>query len=287
MTAPSVLTAHLCDDAALFPPGNAPMPQAVSAHFDHRRADYADIVGPFVVAAGGLRALATELIGRTIEVAITMPSGLGCLDEVDAILRDTPGIRVAAFEIAPEPERSAADFYRALSMRAPNADVYVEIPRDQRSDDYLREAAGSAYAAKFRTGGVTAAAYPDDAELAASIHAAVAAGVRFKATAGLHHAIRNTDLDTGFEQHGFLNVMLATARAQAGVEPDALAEVLADRDGPRVAAALMNLETQRIELLRKAFHSFGTCSITDPVHELSALGVFEPSHTDLLEGHRR
>jgi hypothetical protein len=39
--------------------------------------------------------------------------------------------------------------------------------------------------AKFRTGGVTADAYPDEPELAEAIHLTVAHGLAFKATAGL------------------------------------------------------------------------------------------------------
>ena len=39
----------LVDDAAIFPPGNAPLEEAVPAHREHRAAPYGDLVGPFVV----------------------------------------------------------------------------------------------------------------------------------------------------------------------------------------------------------------------------------------------
>ena len=44
---------QLIDDAALFPPGNAPMPAAVAAHRRHRAAAYRELVGPFLCPAGG------------------------------------------------------------------------------------------------------------------------------------------------------------------------------------------------------------------------------------------
>ena len=40
----------LLDDAAIFPPGNLPLPDAVHAHLAHSVAPYADLVGPLVVA---------------------------------------------------------------------------------------------------------------------------------------------------------------------------------------------------------------------------------------------
>ncbi len=39
----------LVDDAAIFPPGNAPLPEAVTAHLERRSTPYADLVGTFVV----------------------------------------------------------------------------------------------------------------------------------------------------------------------------------------------------------------------------------------------
>ncbi len=110
-------------------------------------------------------------------------------------------------------------------------EIFVEVPRDDRRPAILAGLVGTPYSAKFRTGGVVATAYPDEAELAAAIHTVATSGVRFKATAGLHHAVRNTDPDTGFEQHGFLNLMLATHRATDGATVEEIAATLADRDG--------------------------------------------------------
>jgi hypothetical protein len=93
--------------------------------------------------------------------------------------------------------------------------------------------------------------------------------VPFKATAGLHHAVRNTDPRTGFEQHGFLNLLLATdALARGGTEADARA-LLAERDGTVVAGLVGTVGPE----VRALFTSFGTCSITEPRDELVDLGV--------------
>ncbi|GLW05973.1 hypothetical protein Misp01_11030 [Microtetraspora sp. NBRC 13810] len=144
----------------------------------------------------------------------------------------------------------------------------------------LIEAIAGRYRAKFRTGGVRADLHPGEAELATAVAAAVAAGVPFKATAGLHHALRNTDSETGFEQHGFLNPLLAAdALAHGGSERDAGA-LLAERDGPTVAGLVRGLDEARVRRARSSFTSFGTCSITDPLTELVGLGVLTTPATE-------
>lgn len=115
--------------------------------------------------------------------------------------------------------------------------------------------------------------YPSPDELAAGIAAVVDAGVPFKATAGLHHPVRNTDPETGFHQHGFLNLLLATDAALAGRPVAELAAVLADRDAPSVASRVAGLGATRTAAVRAAFLSFGTCGITDPLSELADLGL--------------
>ena len=81
---------------------------------------------------------------------------------------------------------------------------------DQRARRHRR---GGSACAKFRTGGPTAEAVPDDAELAAFIAPCLDRGSPFKLTAGLHHAVRYTETETGFEHHGFLNVLARHSHA--------------------------------------------------------------------------
>jgi hypothetical protein len=256
------LFAGLCDDAAVFPPGLAPLPDAIAAHDAYEKAWYADLVGPLVLAAPALDALGDLLRPREtpLPVAVTLPGGPDRLPGVLDAVKTLP-VDLRALEIA-VPEGMAPDeLLDAVS--AANAPVYVEIPRDDRRLPLLRALAGTGHRAKFRTGGVRADLYPDETELATAIRAAVDAGVPFKATAGLHHALRNTDPETGFEQHGFLNLLLAAA------DPDRGEALLAERDGSTVAALVRELDPGA----RARFTSFGTCSITDPLTELAALGL--------------
>lgn len=267
------LFAGLCDDAAVFPPGLAPLPDAVAAHDEYVSSWYAGLVGPLVVAATALDELAEVLAERDgpLPIAVTLPGGPGRLDGVLKAVGDLP-VELEALEIAVPDGMGPNEVVAALS--AATAPVFVEIPRDERRVPLLDALAGTGHRAKFRTGGVRADLYPDEAELAAAVRAAVGARVPFKATAGLHHALRNTDPATGFEQHGFLNLLLATdAVLHADGDPEAL---LAERDGAVVAARLTGLSADRVAAVRAGFTSFGTCSITDPLSELAGLGLLEP-----------
>ncbi|MGC7097244.1 hypothetical protein ACPZ19_21430 [Amycolatopsis lurida] len=263
---------NLCDDAAVFPPGLAPLPDAVRAYRDRAGAWYEDLVGPLVLAAKALPELGALLPddGTRLPLSLTLPDGPaglpGALAEVAAL-----PVELRSIEVAVPAEMASADFLTRLDG-VPEVDVYVEVPRDERRREILDGIAGR-YRAKFRTGGVRAEMYPDEAELAAAVAAVVAAGIPFKATAGLHHAIRNTDPETGFEQHGFLNLLLATDSLLTGGTTEHAAALLADRDGAKIAGTLAALGPERTAAARAAFTSFGTCSITDPLTELVELGL--------------
>lgn len=261
----------LLDDAAVFPPGDLPLDEAVPAHLAHQQASYGDLVGPLVVGAADLGALADVvdvLRPGAVDVAVTAPAPL--LARALQRAARIPAIRVVAVEASLPDGMSPDEALRVVGGAAGEVpDVFVEVPRDERRERLLAALAWAGHAAKFRTGGVRAELHPDDAELAVSVVAAVRAGVPFKATAGLHHAVRNTDPATGFEQHGFLNLLVATGAAIAGADGPDVAAVLADRDAAGLVARARELPPR----VRDAFRSFGTCSIAEPVEELAGLGL--------------
>jgi hypothetical protein len=266
---PPVVTG-LCDDAAVFPPGLAPLPEAVRAYRNRRGTWYEDFVGPLVLAADALPGLMPLLEGHALPVSVTLPQGPSGLRQVFEDVAGTP-VELRSVEVAVPEGMTPAGFADALEG-VEGLDVYVEVPRDDRRAAVLDVIAGR-WRAKFRTGGVRADLYPSEPELATALAAVVAARVPFKATAGLHHALRNTDPATGFEQHGFLNVLLATDALLSGGSEQSARTLLAERDGQTVAGLVRDLGDERARQVRLAFTSFGTCSITDPLTELIDLGV--------------
>ncbi|MFI8529399.1 hypothetical protein ACIGMX_03940 [Streptomyces aquilus] len=274
----------LFDDAAVFPPGSLPIEEAVPAHVAHHRGAHAGLVGAFVLAAKDIDRLAeptADLPQGSFGLSVTV--GLSGVPDALAAARRIPAVRLVGLEVA-VPDGVAADTVVPALAEAiddgSDLTVYVEVPRDDRREALLAALAGTPYLAKFRTGGVRAELYPDERELAAAVLAATRAGVAFKATAGLHHALRNTDPGTGFEQHGFLNLLVATDAALKGAEEAELVALLADRDGDRVAQRVRELSPQ----VREAFRSFGTCSVAEPAIESAGLGLLPaPTVADLTE----
>lgn len=268
MTQVPALYRSLCDDAAMFPPGNAPLADALAAHFHYRTADFAELVGGFVCPAERLADLgpALAITRSALELSLTVPAGPAALAGALADLGELPGVSLRAVDIAVPANATPCQFFADLAAAGldPEVDVYVEVPRDARRESVLDGIATAGLRAKFRTGGIRAELYPSEQELADSIRRATERDIAFKATAGLHHAIRNTDPKTGFEQHGFLNLMLAAATSAADTET-----LLALRDPIEIVRRIGDLEPS----VRSRFISYGTCSIGEPLTELIDLGL--------------
>ncbi|MEU8920235.1 hypothetical protein AB0D10_04760 [Kitasatospora sp. NPDC048545] len=296
----------LFDDAAVFPPGNLPVAEAVPAHRVHRAAWYAEAVGPLLCGAGRLGELAaavdagpavTAAAGGSAEaggpagsggpagagvaplrVGLVLPGGSA---ELAGALAAAAPFGLAGVELA---TRDAAEAVAALDrLLPPDVPAAVELPRELlRGDDLeavLDVLVDSPYRAKFRTGGLVAEAFPDEAELAAFLTGCAQRGLPYKCTAGLHNAVRHTDPETGFEHHGFLNVLLAAQET----DPAAAVAVLAERDGEALAKAVHTLTDRQVTVIRNSFTAFGTCSIAEPLGDLAALGLLSsptPPHQE-------
>jgi hypothetical protein len=267
--------AGLVDDAAVFPPGNAPLPEAIAGHRAHRAAWYAELVGPLLVPASALDKVPALLDpGERMTVGVVGDTGLEGLPAA----QPTGGVEIRQVEVAvakrgEDPLPGLATLLTQLEDR-PGVQGYAEVPLAwglMGALDALAEAraGGARVAPKFRTGGLAAELFPAPVELAAVISACRDRRLPFKLTAGLHHAIRYTDQETGFVHHGFLNVLAASVAASEGAEVHDVAELLGATDPvPLVEAARRALARDR-----PLWIGFGTCSITEPLADLQQLGL--------------
>ena len=262
---------RLIDDAAVFPPGNAPMGAAVQAHVERADAAHAGLVGRFLCPASRLDELAAALPpGVSVELGVIADTGLAGLPDALSLVASEPRLRLTGVEIALPADDSVEAARRTLASLPPELPAYLEVPRVPGFRGVLDVLIGSGVAAKARTGGASAAAYPTVAELAALVTGCVERGLPFKCTAGLHRAVRHRDWATGFEEHGFLNLLLAVHAARTGGDVSA---ALSTRDGPALAAECRRLLKEEAIGVRTAFVGFGSCSIIEPVADLTGLGL--------------
>jgi hypothetical protein len=267
----TTLLDRLIDDAALFPPGNAPMATAVPAHLGYADAPHAGLVGRFLCPASRLDELAAALpSGVAMELGLIVDTGLPGLPAALATVASEPRLRLRAVEIALPDWDVVESARRAVAELPPDVTGYIEVPRVPGFRGVLDVLIGSGVAAKARTGGATAAAFPNEAELAALVVGCVERGLPFKCTAGLHHAVRHRERETGFEQHGFVNVLVAVHAALTGGDARA---ALASRDGRALAAECLALSAEEAARVRASFVGFGSCSIAEPVADLTELGM--------------
>jgi hypothetical protein len=272
--APGSLFAGLVDDAALFPPGNAPMDVAVRDHARHHAASYGEIVGPFLCPVSRIDELVAVLPeDQRLELSLVVDlTGEAAHAALRTVAGD-PRLRLAAVEASAERLGDDVATVGANLHRLPGVVGFLEVPRKGLGAALDHVGPTGWHAAKYRTGGTSAVAFPTAAELAAFLRACADRSLPFKLTAGLHHAVRNTETSTGFEQHGVLNVLVATHAASTGHDIGAIAEVLDQRDADALVATVTAWSQQDALPVRRLFRSFGCCGVTDPIDELTELGL--------------
>lgn len=269
----SALFGALVDDAALFPPGNADLHDALAAYPHRRAGEFGFVVGRFLCPASRVPDLAQAWSRpEPLTVGVIADTGLdGLTDAITQMVTD-PQLELGAVEIA-LPAHSSLDFLGDILTGLPEVTGYVELPRGQDWTEELDAIAAAGREAKIRTGGTSPGSVPPPEEVAAFLTACVARRIPFKATAGLHHAICGVEDEAGNTQHGFLNVLLATKAAIFGEED---AEVLGWlREGSRevIVHALRALHEHDARRIRTSFVGFGSCSLSEPVAELIELGL--------------
>ena len=285
------LFAALVDDAGLFPPESLPMADALARHRADEAAGYPMLSHRFLCPASRLAELRTEWARAGtapggLRLGVILDTGLDGLDAARAEVAADAALALEMLEV-PAPSPDAVDAaLEALAGFEPAA--YLEGPRnpdwvkavanaaDGAAGRDLANAAGGAAGlrgAKVRCGGAKAELFPSPEELATFICVCFEHGVPFKATAGLHGAVRHRDEQTGFVHHGFLNLVVAAARAAAGAPVDQVAAVLASTDGAALADEARAVSGRELSAARLLFRAYGSCSTTEPREEAAALGL--------------
>lgn len=288
MNAAEALLSHVVDYAGLFPPAGLTMERAVREYRRYLRSDPAWMLGNFIVPANRLSEFAQTFSAVCCDEkeppwTITVLC-VGGNPEVDvrAIASFQQGaVFISAFEARAQDTRSAS---RWLDLLPHAQSRYIEFPPD-RAEEFLPMLDAHDARAKIRTGGVLPQAIPTPETVARFLIACAEQGVSFKATAGLHHALRGErrltyDTDSpAAKMHGFLNLLLAATLAWAGSTQDAIVKTL-DIEDPRafrLESDSVHWNDQRVTVdqIRTArgrfVIGFGSCSFTEPLDNLQEM----------------
>ncbi|HEX5387378.1 MAG TPA: hypothetical protein VFW66_11790 [Gemmatimonadales bacterium] len=285
------------DYAGLFPPARLDMRSAAAEYAAQHTGPDRWALGRFVVPAARLAELAEAMPDAPLAGSwqLSAISGPDLAADLSAITRfneqQADRARVSAIELRAVPggatsARAIGPALETIRDRiGAGIETYAELPIAQDPAPLIAELARSGGRAKVRTGGVTPDAFPAPDHLLRFIARAVAARVPFKATAGLHHALRGCyplTYEPGSARapmYGYLNLTLTAAGLSHGMDESAARRLLEES-----SAAAFRFEDGGVgwgdawltaadlaEARRDVVLGFGSCSFREPMDELRAL----------------
>jgi hypothetical protein len=292
----------LIDYAGLFPPAALDMPAATRKYAEYRESEYRWALGRFVVPVARLDEFekAAEGImpdggwGKNDFWRLSALGGAELSSDLNRIAEfnqryATTDSRAGAAVIDTIEIKAGwpADIENAMMLMPAKLAPYFEIPISDDPAELIKIIAETEARAKVRTGGVTPDAFPSSFNLARFIKICAEEDVPFKATAGLHHPLRSVNKLTyapdsaTVMMHGFLNVFLAAAFAQSGMDVDRLVDLLEEKS-PEAFQFDSGGVTWRDEMivrgqLRNSRNllaiAFGSCSFEEPIEDLKKIGL--------------
>lgn len=309
----------LFDYAGLFPPASLSLEDAITKYAQYRLQPDSWMIGPFVChvsslsdldAFGDLFAVSPpfrfSILTRTTEDSSSMRRRLQKdLAEMKRFIERHSG-RVSTEMIemwvprdareGPRDAEAMLSELRSLQSESPVIldSIFLEVSRDENFAFHLEnvalaiESSGESaqrFGLKLRCGGMDAHAFPTPEHIAEFLKIATGHHVRFKATAGLHHAVRHLDENTGFMTHGFLNVFFAAALdAVHDVDTNTLVRILNEMDADafvfsddEIRWRDMAVSTNALEQIRERLAvSIGSCSFDEPRKDLVSLEWLTP-----------
>ena len=258
------------------------MSDAVSEYAQHRTSHESWALGRFVVPFprwNDLMASFEAIAGPEDSWPVSLLAAALDSARICELAEHSTELRVESVETKAS---TIADLVSVRPMVERGLSVFVEPTRLSEFDDIAVGLRRVGAAAKIRTGGVTSDAFPTAEQILAFMKACRKAGIRFKATAGLHHAVRGEYRLTYDpsppmgEMFGFLNIAIAAALLLSG-RPDttvlgALNERSADAFEFNNDGALWRnnwLSSAELDAAHNEFFTgFGSCSFREPMADI-------------------
>jgi hypothetical protein len=288
------LLAHAIDYAGLFPPADLALEPALQNQAAHLRAPERWMLGAFILPIAKFPEAGAQLAQfnseHPLEISALGPKTVKAADfrrgletAAEAIKQflseHKDGVSVRQFEM-PLPRGSVSKSLGAARALLGDLalDVFWEAPADAAVPT-IEVLSGSGAGFKLRTGGVTADAFPSDAQIARALVTAAKHRVPIKFTAGLHHPVRLFHESVGTKMHGFLNVLGAgVLAAEHRWSESQTQEMLADEEAGAFAfeEEMMRwrdwkISTAQITARRQLVTSLGSCSFDEPRDDLGGL----------------
>jgi hypothetical protein len=250
------LYAALVDDAGLFPPSSLHMTEALARNRRDLEHGSDVLTHRFLCPASRLDRL---------RGADYRPRRIGLIADT-ADLPDFSDLPVDFVETKLPPDSTIEALADRLGLPE-GVRLFAEVPAHKTAGD-LPPGTGL----KVRCGGAAAEDFPPVEHLAQFIKSCADNGIPFKATAGLHHAVRHFDPSLGVDRHGFLNLLLAVCEAVEGRDPT---PVLRSTDVGRLVQMAHAVSDETAARARRLLVSYGSCNTTAPLDDLCALGLIE------------
>jgi hypothetical protein len=260
---PRFLTAFV-DDAAIFPPGNAPLEQAVADHGEHHAEGYGELVGGFVVSDIKIADLAPLASpgghgeSRPLEVNVVVTGGAGAIAPAVTWATRAEGLSLRALEFTLRDEEDLAHNARrlvsvvdSLPDELEGVVVYAEPPTLHSAPSAgwfaaLDELAAREIHLKLRDVDATA------------IEAALDRELPFKCV--------------GAVDDRFVQVLAATRASLDGATKPDVQEVLEQEDPTELAKGMLE-DPERAARTRRWFESFSAASVLEVHENLVELGL--------------
>lgn len=270
------------DYAGLFPPAGLDVRTAVANYLDYAHANRAGMLGRLIVDTARIQEFHDAAAADLAQIPLSLlPASTTSPDQIARLIGE--GLRIESIEVRAE---TPAHIERVMTGMPAHCNVYFEVPVGPDAPRFLDAIAASGARAKLRMGGLVPEAFPLPDAIVGILQQLIERHILYKATAGLHHPLRSqhpyTYLpgSTSGLMHGFINLLCSSAILEEGGAADEAVHVLNEQDP---TAWHMNSDALRwhrrsfsIEQLRTVretcLTSIGSCSFTEPVHDLETLG---------------